>query len=176
MAYLVARPAGRFDIREAIATPKGPRSRTLVSFRGALTAEVLERAAAQATRPLEREKLLARARELGIPMSLRREDRAARALLSALRGGAQVDPVLVTLLREELSARPAAPVPEALAEVADWVGASDAQRGAALRDLLRVTDRVLRSRGTLRALPKPGFPGIPARRARRRGSRAARAR
>ena len=55
MAYLSARPGGRFDIREAHATPKGPRSVTLVSFRGALTPEILERAAARALRPLERD-------------------------------------------------------------------------------------------------------------------------
>jgi len=173
MAYLAARPLGRFDIREALATPQGPRSRTLVSFRGALTLEVLERAAARATRPLEREKLVARAQELGIPVSVRSEDRAARALLAALRTGADVDPILVTLLREALASRPAAPVPDALADVAEWIGASDAQRGATLRDLLRVTDRVLRSRGKLRAVPKPRFPGIPVRRTHRGPDRAA---
>lgn len=176
MAYLAARPAGRFDIREALVTPQGPRSRTLVSFRGALTPEVLERAGARATRPLEREKLVARAQALGIPVSVRSEDRAARALLADLRAGAHIDPILVTLLREALAERPAAPVPDALADVAEWIGASDAQRGATLRDLLRVTDRVLRSRGKLRAVPKPRFPGIPVRRARRGQAPAARPR
>ncbi len=166
MAYLALRPSGRFDIREALATPAGPRSRTLVSFRGALTPDVLERAGARATRPLERAKLVARAQELGIPVTLRSEDRAARALLASLRAGAHVDPSLVTLLREALALRPATPVPDSLADVAEWIGAPDAQRGATLRDLLRVTDRVLRSRGKLRSLRKPRFPGIPGRRAR----------
>ena len=49
MAYFYARKTGRVEIREAYSTPRGPRSRTLASFRGALddtaTTEQLEHVA-----------------------------------------------------------------------------------------------------------------------------------
>ena len=44
MAYVVARPKGRFEIRESVHTPKGPRARSLANF-PELTDDVL------ATRP-----------------------------------------------------------------------------------------------------------------------------
>ena len=40
MAYVVARPRGRFEIRESVHTPKGPRARSLANF-AHLTDEVL---------------------------------------------------------------------------------------------------------------------------------------
>jgi len=175
MAYLVRRSGDRFDLREAAATPAGPRSRTLATFRPPLTPEILERAAARATRPFDRAVLLARAAQLGVATTERREDRAARELLALLRGGAAIDPVLVTLLRDALAQAESAPVPERLAEVAEWVGASAARRGAALRDLLRLSDRIVRSRGAVRSRPKGAFPRFSSRRGRRRPD-AARAR
>jgi hypothetical protein len=170
MAYLAVRPDGRCDIREAVTTAAGPRSRTLVSFRGALTPELLERAAARALRPFDPALLIARARDRGVPVTDRRDDRPARELLAALRAGARIDPVLVTQLRDALAALPAAPAPDALADVAEWVGASDAERGRTLRELLAVADRVLAGRPKLRERPRPRFPGIPAGAKRRRGA------
>jgi hypothetical protein len=82
MAYLVRRSGDRFDLREAAATPAGPRSRTLATFRPPPTPEILERAAARATRPFDRAALLARAAELGVATIERREGRAARELLA----------------------------------------------------------------------------------------------
>ena len=175
MAYLVRRSSERFDLREAFATPAGPRSRTLATFRPPLTPEILERAAARATRPFDRAAILARAAQLGVSATERREDRAARELLAGLRAGAPIDPVLVTLLRDALASAESAPVPERLAEVAEWVGAPDAQRGAAVRDLLRLSDRIVKARGAVRSRPKPKFPRFSSRHGRRR-SDAARAR
>src|SRR5262245_23905624 len=122
MAYLHRRRDGRLEIRESIATPRGPRARTLAVFRGALRPDVPERAAGQARRPFDREALRTRARALGVPLSARRTDAAARALLRDLRQGVALDPALVTLLREALAAQPAAPVPAPLAEAAEWLG------------------------------------------------------
>lgn len=175
MAYLVRRAGDRFDLRESAATPDGPRSRTLATFRAPLTPEILERAAARAARPFDREALLAAAARLGVATTERREERAARELLARLRAGARIDPVLVTLLRDALDAAPSAPVPEPLAEVAEWVGASDARRGEAVRDLLRVSDRIVRARGAVRSRPQKPFPRFSSRRSRRRPD-AARAR
>ena len=166
MAYLARRPGGRFDIRESVLTARGPRSRTLATFRGALTPEALERAGRRATRPLDPALLRARAEALGIPVSARRHDRAARELLAALRAGATIDPALAHLLREALAAQPAAPPPEPLREVAEWIGADDAERGRALRDLLRVSDRIVRSRAPVQERRHARFPRIRSRRAR----------
>ncbi len=168
MAYLVARDGSRFDLREAIATRAGPRSRTLATFRAPLTPEVLERAALRATRPFDRAAILVRAAQLGVATTERREDRAAREVLALLGAGAAIDPVLVTLLRDALARAPAAPVPERLAEVAEWVGAPIERRGAAVRDLLRLSDRIVRARGAVRSKPKIEFPHFSSRRKPRR--------
>ena len=165
MSYLVLRADGRFEIREAVATPRGPRTRSLASARGALGPELLERAARRATRPFDAERIRARARELGLSVSERREDRAARELLQVLRAGGELDPVLAAQLREELARRPLESQPVALAEVAEWVGADDARRGEALRGLLRVSDRITRSR-SVRTKRKRRFPRFRSRRGR----------
>jgi hypothetical protein len=52
MAYVVARPKGRFEIRESVHTPKGPRARTLANF-GQLTEKVLDTARRRANRPFD---------------------------------------------------------------------------------------------------------------------------
>jgi len=158
VAYLFRRPDGRIEVREAVGTPAGPRARTLATFRGALGPDVLERAAARARRPFDPERLRANAERLGIPVTHRRGDRAARELIAHLRRGGSVDGALAALLREEL-ARVAPPgVPAELAEVAEWVGADDARRGEALRGLLRVADRVARSRSVPRSARRAAFP------------------
>jgi len=52
MAYVVARPKGRFEIRESLHTPKGPRARTLANFEQ-LTDRVLDTARLRASRPFD---------------------------------------------------------------------------------------------------------------------------
>jgi hypothetical protein len=52
MAYVVARAKGRFEIRESVHTPKGPRARSLANF-AVLTDDVLERARQRANRPFD---------------------------------------------------------------------------------------------------------------------------
>lgn len=147
LAYLYVRN-DRAEIREARSTPRGPRSRTLVSFRGALTDAHLDRASAVARREIDRAALRARAEELGIGTARVSADAEARALIGRLRTGAPLDPVLVGLLREQLDARPAAAVPEDLADVVEWIGASEHERGRTLRGLLRVYDRIARPDAT----------------------------
>jgi hypothetical protein len=158
VAYLRKRRDGRVEIRESAATPAGPRARTLQVFRGALAPDVLERAAAVARRPFDRAALRERARALGVPVSERRADAAARALLRDLRGGVSLDPALVTLLREALAPLPARAVPEELAEAAEWLGVGLERRGAALRGLLRAADRLVQGRPPRRERAAPRFP------------------
>lgn len=52
MAYVVVRPRGRFEIRESVSTPKGPRALSLANFEQ-LTDDVLEAARRRATRPFD---------------------------------------------------------------------------------------------------------------------------
>ncbi len=62
MAYVVARPRGRFEIRESVHTPKGPRARSLANYE-LLTDEVLGTARRRATRPFDTEAVRASARK-----------------------------------------------------------------------------------------------------------------
>lgn len=158
MAYLYTRKSGRVEVREAHSTRKGPRSRTLASFQGPLTEEHLDRAESAATRPFDRGAIRARARKLGIPIQAASADAPARALIARLRSGGRLDPVLVSVLRAQLGERDAAPVPEELADVIEWIGASDHERGRALRDVLRLYDTIARSRGAVRAPEARRFP------------------
>lgn len=157
MAYLHRR-GGRVEIRESVATPRGPRSRVLASFAGALTPDVLARAARKATRPFDGVALSRRARDAGIEVRAVAREPEARALLARLRRSDPLDPKLVTLLREALALHAAEPLPEPVADVAEWVGASDRERGVALHDLLGLTDRILQSRPER---PRPLGPAFP---------------
>jgi hypothetical protein len=158
MAYLYRRKGGRSEIREAHSTERGPRSRTLVSFRGPLRHEHLDRAEAAAQRPFDRDALERRARELGIAVEEPRADAAARELIARLRRGDALDARLAALLREQLAALPEGPVPTDLADAAEWVGASDVERGRALGDVLRLYDAIAQSRDPVRAAPAARFP------------------
>ena len=167
MAYLRQRRAGRVEIRESMSTRGGPRARTLVVFRGALSPDLLERAAALARRPFDREALRERAVALGVPLSERRGETTARTLLRELRQGASLDPLFVALLREALAPLEATPVPDALAEAAEWLGVGAERRGAALRGLLRTSDRLVRARPARRQREAPQFPTFASRSGRR---------
>jgi hypothetical protein len=123
-----------------------------------LTPEVLDQAEAAARRPFDRHALLRRARRKGVPVTRERRHPEARKLLAQLRTGRALDPTLVTLLRGALELLVAEPVPPHLNDVAEWVGRSEAARGKALRGLLRMASRVLRSRGPLREPPVQAFP------------------
>jgi hypothetical protein len=65
VAYVVARPNGRFEIRESVHTPKGPRARSLANF-VQLTDEVLEAAEGRASRPFDPVGVIASADRAGV--------------------------------------------------------------------------------------------------------------
>jgi hypothetical protein len=67
MAYVVARRNGRFEIRESLHTPKGPRARSLAGFE-TLTDEVLAAAAGRASRSFDGDAVVASARRAGAPV------------------------------------------------------------------------------------------------------------
>jgi hypothetical protein len=71
MAYVVARRNGRFEIRESLHTPHGPRARSLAGFE-VLTDEVLAKAAGRATRPFDENAVIASGRRAGAPVTVTR--------------------------------------------------------------------------------------------------------
>jgi hypothetical protein len=148
----------RYEIRECLATPRGPRQISLSSFRGVLTPEVLDAAAAKARKPLDREQLVARAIRLGVPVSESRRHPGVRGLLAALQRGAELEPTLVHLLARALERLDSRAVPAHLEDAAEWIGQPERERGTTLRGLLRTADRILRSRPPLRAPRQESFP------------------
>jgi hypothetical protein len=111
----IRKQGDRYEIRECVETPRGPRQLSLTSFRGVLTPEVLDEAEAKARKPLRRVELTARAIRLGIPVSERRRHPEARRLLALLQRGAELEPTLVQLLEAALQRLESRAVPEHLA-------------------------------------------------------------
>jgi hypothetical protein len=157
MAFIVPTQSGRFEIRESASTPKGPRSRTLVSFRE-FDHAVVERARKKSGKSLDAGELRRAARRAGAPVSRPTVDRAARELIAELAKGRGPDPalrhMLLDLLRRGHSdGRKSSRRAEAEHDVAEWMAATPAERGKALVDLLLLAD----------ALPHGGRKGKPLR-------------
>ncbi len=80
MAYVVARPRGRFEIRESLHTPDGPRAHSLAGF-AVLSDAVLAKAAQRAQRPFDAGAVVASGRRAGAPTEVHAGAEAeARAL------------------------------------------------------------------------------------------------
>jgi hypothetical protein len=148
MAYIVPTKRGTFELRESHATPKGPRSRTLASFRQ-LDDEVIRKARERASKDLDPERLREAALRSGAPLAEAPADRAARETLRRVANGERLDPLLRRLLldalepegrREGPAPDPSPPVSDAARAATQWSGASPAARGAALGDLLELAD------------------------------------
>jgi hypothetical protein len=146
MAYVVETKRG-YEIRESRSTPKGPRSRTLATFKE-LSEEVIEKARDRAAKAPEPAELREAAIRVGAPLAEEPVDRAAREMLRLLAGGAAIDPMLRRLLLDALggverrasgTGSPAA-VSDAARAASQWIGASLKRRGAALVDLLGLAD------------------------------------
>jgi hypothetical protein len=157
MAYVVAKANGMFEIRESHATTRGPRSRTLASFR-TLTPETLEKAAARASKPLDAEKVRIAAQRKGALLASSASDMAAAALLAELEQGRRPRASLTRLLREALAGT-AGRLNSNAAAAAAWIGSTPQRRGEALRDLLLLVDSLP---GGRRA-DRPRFPRIESR-------------
>jgi hypothetical protein len=155
MAFVVPTKSGRFEVRESVTTPKGPRSHTLASF-SELTDEVIEKARAKASRPLDAEGLRRAAVKASAPVAVPPAERAARELIAELGRGRRLDPTLRRILLDLLErGRRDGKQPsrwhEAAQEVAEWMAATPAEKGGALVDLLLLAD----------ALPSGGRRGKP---------------
>ena len=153
MTFVVRRPGGGFEIRESLTTPAGPRARSLAAFR-ILNEDVLDRAERAATKAFDREHVVAAARQAGAPVEDTAANRAARELVAQLVAGRVPAPGLRRLLIDGLER--AGPTRRLEAgDLALWVGASLADRGRTLRDLLELGDHLPAS--TRSRLRFPGF-------------------
>ncbi len=148
MAYVVQRPNGSWEIRESVTTPKGPRSRTLATFRR-LSPGVIDKAVRRASRPTTAEEVHSALEKAGAVASV--ADEAARALLAEVAAGRPPSPGLRRLVLGMLSDPPAHDVPGE--GIGEWLAATERQRGAAVRDLMRLTDRLPHPPRTPMAFP-----------------------
>jgi hypothetical protein len=128
MAYVVARPKGRFEIRESLHTPDGPRAHSLAGF-AVLSDAVLAKAAQRAQRSFDAGAVLASARRAGAPTGV---DAGAEA--DARERFVNASRRMARALQPRPTLRPIDP-------------------GAALIDLLGFADAVTRSRP-----PRPPVP------------------
>lgn len=152
MAFVVKRPRDRWEIRESILTPDGPRARTLASFTE-LSDEVLTRAESKAHARFVRSDVIRAARRAQVPIQRSSADALAEDLLRALVRGDAPRAGLQRLLRDRLVAADETPaVDEGLAE---WIGVTMDERGAALVDLLGLVDRL-----PARPVDDLTFPGL----------------
>ncbi len=138
MTFVVARRDCRFEIRESVSTPQGPRARTLATFR-AVNDTVLDLAERRAERPFDRRKVEAKALAVGASRDTREAVRLAHSLLEDLHLGRSLPPVLAAALARRLAGT-GTPLPDSLPPLDDWIGSTPRERGDALRDLLRLTD------------------------------------
>ena len=155
MAYVVARPRGRFEIRESVHTSRGPRARTLANFEQ-LTDTVLDTARRRASRPFDPDAVRASARKARMTADARR---AARKPL-----GGVAAPVRPEMRRfAESSRRMAASLESRPPQTGSTRGPGDA-----LIDLLDLTAQIPAFKGPRRPEPLQ-FPSL----ARLRAERAA---
>jgi hypothetical protein len=147
MTYVVANRRGAFEARESRATDDGPRSRTLATFRE-LDRRAIEKIIARAEQPPSERELRDLALRAGAAVAGTPIDTAARTTLRSLAEGEQPSPKLRRLLLDALAGE-GHPAEE-------WLGASPADRGEALRQLLLLTDAL-----PIRRRPREiGFPRL----------------
>ncbi len=147
MAYVVATHPGRFEVRESKVTEKGPRSRTLASFRE-LTDEVIEKVQASAEKPPAAEELKRAALKVGAPIQDSELDEATKKALRRIASGDRPRPLLRRLLLDALlgedggaqAPNSANPISDAARAAGEWIGAAPEERAQALRDLLELAD------------------------------------
>lgn len=133
MAYVAPAKGGRFEVRESSNTPKGPRSRTLASFRE-LDDSVIARAREKAAKAPDPAELRRAARRAGAPVAQTPVNRAARELIAELAKGRRPEPQLREMLLDLLRG--------GHREGAEWMAATLEARGRALVELLLLADAV----------------------------------
>jgi len=143
MAYAVPRADERFELRESAWTPKGPRSKTLATFKQ-LTPEVISHAVTRSDGVTTRSELVAAAKRAGASMPRPPADESAVRLIGFLAQGESLSPAIERLLRDRLghTDHQERPPTDSERAAAAWLGRSLAERGEALRELLLLADRL----------------------------------
>ncbi len=155
MAFIARRRNGSWEIRESRLTAKGPRSRTLATFR-VLDDDAIERAREKASDPFSAEELRDAARRVGAPIAKSPAEDAASRLITEMFQGRQPRRALRRLLADAIDPREAGLSPEAKA-AQEWVATSPEERGETLRDLLLFGDALPQRRRPERsAFPRMG--------------------
>ncbi len=144
MAYVVHRPAGNWEIRASERTDRGPRSRTLATFR-VLDTETVEQAVSRAGGKTSADEIYGAARRAGAPIARSRPNAAAADLLRELSRGRRPAAGVTRLLGAALGDG-AEPPTDSERAMADWIGATDRERGDALRELLLLGDALPKRR------------------------------
>ncbi len=147
MAYVVATKPGRFEVRESMSTPEGPRSRTLASFHE-MTAETVDKVRARSEKPPTAAELTHMALRAGAPIRGSELDAVAAETLRRLAAGEQPDPKLRRLLLDALSNRDQdeqqsgsrSVVSDAARAASQWIGVGVEARADTLRELLELAD------------------------------------
>jgi hypothetical protein len=153
MAFVVKRRTG-YEVRVSRMTEDGPRATTLATFR-VLDDEVIRRVAARSDAAIDGADLRRRARSVGAPVAPPDVVLRSRSLLVELDRGRRPPPALARRLADALapSAHPAN-IGDALDDAVPWIDANDAERGAALSDLLALTDRLPARRASPLRFPR----------------------
>ncbi len=154
MAYVTPRSNEAWEIRESRLTATGPRSRTLATFK-TLTPEILERARARSSKPLDAEELRRTARRAGAPVAPSAGDRASAELIAELAAGRGPRPALTRILLGALQGAGNEPADNGEAAAA-WIASTPRRRGETLRELLLLVDHLPRRR----ARERERFPRI----------------
>jgi hypothetical protein len=147
MAYVVATKPGRFEVRESVSTPAGPRSHTLATFRE-MDGEIVEKVRARSEKPPTAAELTRLALRVGAPVRGSELDEAASETLRRIASGEEPDPKLRRLLADALSIHDAGEQPaeskglvsDAARAASQWIGVSVEERANALRELLELAD------------------------------------
>lgn len=145
MASVVSNRRGGWEIRESYTTPKGPRSRTLASFRE-LDEAALALAASRAEAPFDREIVIRKALRVGAIVAASPVDEAAGQLLTRLNHGEKLSRGLAGALLAQLERLDPPELSHEAKQAAEWAGESLKQRGEALHDLLELADALPQSR------------------------------
>ena len=154
MAFVTQRTNGGWEVRESVRTEKGPRSRTLASFKE-LTEDVVQQAQSRASGQIEKAELLRAAARAGAPVAPSQADGAAIELFAALEAGEHPRPALWRLMSEHVP-RSLEPLSADALPVGEWVTATPRHRGETLVDLLGLADALPQRRRS----PRLGFPRL----------------
>lgn len=156
MAFVVAKPNNRWEVRESYRTENGPRSRTLASF-SELTPPVEKLVVERSAKDVDIEGLRLKATRAGAPVTSEIDLMAGR-LLKEMQHGRSPNRRLSNLIRD--SFRSKSQLSHEVDRMKMWTGASQRERAQALEDLLGFGDAIPDRDRRGRSAKRSEFPRI----------------